>query len=275
MEPPAVSGRPDPADLARYVRQRTEFGAGTWVFENLTGTDALERARVARERAAERSGQAAAPRPEDARRPAGRERAESPPEPGATPPPAVPLPTALPELEEVAASCTRCRLAKTRRQVVFAEGNPKAKVMVVGEAPGANEDRTGLPFVGRAGRFLDLLLEAVDLSREESVYICNVVKCRPPGNRNPKPDEIAACASFLRGQIAAVRPRAILAVGGFAGQSLTGTTALVGKMRGRVSSCGGTPLIVTYHPSALLRNPGWTRAAWEDLQLLRSVLDGM
>lgn len=274
MEPPAVSGRLDPAELARYVRQRTEFGAGTWVFENLNGTEALERAREARRRAAERRSQTAGPPPADAARPSGRERTEAPPESGATPP-VVPLPTALPELEKAAASCTRCRLARTRRQVVFAEGNPKAKVMVVGEAPGANEDRTGLPFVGRAGRFLDLLLEAVDLSREESVYICNVVKCRPPGNRNPKPDEIAACASFLNGQIAAVRPRAILAVGGFAGQSLTGTTALVGKMRGRVSSCGGTPLVVTYHPSALLRNPGWTRAAWEDLQLLRSVLDGM
>ena len=274
MEPPAVSGRPDPAELARYVRQRTEFGAGTWVFENLTGKEALEHARQARGRAADTAGEAAGPRPADTSRAPARERREDPPESGATPPP-VPLPTALPELKEAAASCTRCRLAKTRRQAVFADGNPKAKVMVVGEAPGANEDRTGLPFVGRAGRFLDLLLEAVDLSREESVYICNVVKCRPPGNRNPKPDEIAACASFLRGQIAAVRPRAILAVGGFAGQSLTGTTALVGKMRGRVSSCGGTPLVVTYHPSALLRNPGWTRAAWEDLQLLRSVIDGM
>ena len=270
-----MTGAPDPAQLARYVRQRTEFGAGSWVFENLTGHEALERARQARRRAADTAGPAAGPGPPDGPRLPAPGHPEDPPGSGAPPPALPPLPAVLPELAEAAASCTRCRLSETRRQAVFADGNPRAKVMVVGEAPGANEDRTGLPFVGRAGRFLDLLLEAVDLSRKESVYICNVVKCRPPGNRNPKPDEIAACASFLQGQIAAVRPRAILAVGGFAGQSLTGTSARVGQMRGRVSSCGGTPLVVTYHPSALLRNPGWTRAAWEDLQLLRSVLDGM
>ena len=137
-----MSGRPDPAELARYVRQRTEFGARTWVFENLTGKEALEHAREARGRASDTSGQAPGRDPADTPRPAGRKRPEDPRESSATPPPAA-LPTALPELKEAAASCTRCRLANTRRQVVFADGNPKAKVMVVGEAPGANEDRTG------------------------------------------------------------------------------------------------------------------------------------
>jgi DNA polymerase len=144
--------------------------------------------------------------------------------------------------------------------------------MVVGEAPGANEDRTGLPFVGAAGKLLNLLLATVDLSRQESVYICNVIKCRPPDNRNPRPDEIAACSPFLHRQIALVRPEVILAVGTFAAQLLTGQEWPLGKLRGEVYAYEGTPLIVTYHPAALLRNPGWTRSTWDDLQLLRQTL---
>jgi uracil-DNA glycosylase len=177
-------------------------------------------------------------------------------------------------LRDVATGCTRCGLSKGRTQVVFSDGAPNARLMVVGEAPGANEDETGLPFVGAAGKFLDLLLASVDLSREESVYICNVLKCRPPGNRNPEPSEIETCAPFLLKQIEVVAPRAILAVGSFSGQLLTGQekTAL-GKLRGRVHSYHGVPLVVTYHPAALLRNGNWTRAFWDDLQLLRDVLD--
>ncbi len=146
--------------------------------------------------------------------------------------------------------------------------------MVVGEAPGANEDRTGLPFVGQAGKFLDLLLAAVDLSREDSVYICNVLKCRPPGNRDPMADEIELCSPFLKRQIALVAPEVILAVGTFAAQLLTGTSRPLGKLRGSVYSYEGVPLVVTYHPAALLRNAGWTRSTWDDLQLLRQVMDG-
>ncbi|RMH16903.1 MAG: uracil-DNA glycosylase, partial [Gemmatimonadetes bacterium] len=174
----------------------------------------------------------------------------------------------------VAEVCTACGLAETRTHVVFSDGAPDARVMVVGEAPGANEDRTGLPFVGQAGKLLDLLLATVGLSRRESVYICNVLKCRPPGNRDPQPDEIAACVGFLKRQIELVRPEAILAVGTFAARALTGraNTAL-GKLRGTVHAYEGVPLVVTYHPAALLRNGGWTRATWDDLQLLRSVLD--
>jgi DNA polymerase len=178
------------------------------------------------------------------------------------------------EFKAVTESCQRCRLAKGRTQVVFSDGNPQARLMVVGEAPGANEDRTGLPFVGQAGKFLDLLLAAVDLSRRDSVYICNVLKCRPPGNRDPMADEIELCSPFLKGQIALVAPEVILAVGTFAAQLLTGTNRPLGKLRGSVYAYEGVPLVVTYHPAALLRNAGWTRSTWDDLQLLREVMDG-
>ena len=178
-----------------------------------------------------------------------------------------------PALRELALGCTRCGLAETRTQVVFSDGNPEARLVVVGEAPGANEDRTGLPFVGQAGQLLDLMLASVDLSRERSVYICNVLKCRPPGNRNPQPEEIRACSPFLKRQLALVRPEALLAVGTFAAQLLTSRDAPLGKLRGEVHSYEGIPLVVTYHPAALLRNSGWVRAAWDDLQLLRQVMD--
>ena len=146
--------------------------------------------------------------------------------------------------------------------------------MVVGEAPGAREDATGRPFVGRAGRLLDLMLASVGLSRSDSVYICNVLKCRPPGNRNPLPEEIESCAPLLKRQIDLVAPEVLLAAGTFAAQWLTGTNKPVGKLRGEVYSYQGVPLVVTYHPAALLRNPGWNRLGWEDLQLLRQVMDG-
>jgi len=176
------------------------------------------------------------------------------------------------QLREVALACTRCGLAEGRTQVVFSDGNPRARLVVVGEAPGANEDRTGLPFVGAAGKLLDLMLASIDLSRKDSVYICNVLKCRPPGNRNPQPEEIRACAPFLRRQLELVQPEALLAVGTFAAQLLTSSDAPLGKLRGEVHSYQGIPLVVTYHPAALLRNSGWTRATWDDLQLLRQVM---
>lgn len=177
-------------------------------------------------------------------------------------------------LREEAMGCTRCGLAETRTNVVFSDGSPSARLVVVGEAPGANEDRTGLPFVGAAGKLLDLILASVDLSREESVYICNVLKCRPPGNRNPQADEIAACSPFLKRQLALVQPEALLAVGTFAAQLLTGRDEALGRLRGEVHSYEGIPLVVTYHPAALLRNSGWVRPTWDDLQLLRRVMDG-
>ena len=176
-------------------------------------------------------------------------------------------------LKQVAESCERCRLSKGRTQVVFSDGNPQARLIIVGEAPGANEDRTGLPFVGQAGKLLDLLLASIDLSRRDTAYICNVLKCRPPANRDPMVDEIDLCAPYLRRQIALVAPEVILAVGTFAAKLLTGKNRPLGKLRGSVFSYEGVPLVVTYHPAALLRNPSWTRSTWNDLQLLREVLD--
>jgi DNA polymerase len=159
--------------------------------------------------------------------------------------------------------------------VVFSDGVPDARLVVVGEAPGANEDASGLPFVGAAGKYLDLLLGTVGLSREDSVYICNVLKCRPPGNRDPMPDEIEACAPYLKKQLELIRPQALLAVGSFAARLLTGSEKMaLGRLRGTVHSYEGVPLVCTYHPAALLRNPKWTRSFWDDLQLLRNLLDG-
>ena len=183
------------------------------------------------------------------------------------------LPEGYDTVRQEALSCTRCRLAEGRTQVVFSDGNPTGRLMVVGEAPGQREDETGLPFVGPAGQLLDLLLATVGLSRRESVYICNVLKCRPPGNRNPLPDEIELCSPYLRRQIELVQPEVILAVGTFSAQLLTGRPIALGKLRGSVYSYAGTPLVVTYHPAALLRNQSWTRATWDDLQLLRQVMD--
>jgi len=193
---------------------------------------------------------------------------------GAEPPKPLPvIPASYDKLRSEALACVRCRLAETRTQVVFSDGAVEARLVVVGEAPGASEDATGLPFVGPAGQFLDLLLKCVDLSREESVYICNVLKCRPPGNRNPLPDEISACAPFLERQLEVIAPQALLAVGTFAAQSLTGVQKPLGRLRGEVYAYRGIPLVVTYHPAALLRNAKWTRSFWDDLQLLRSVMD--
>ena len=146
-------------------------------------------------------------------------------------------------------------------------------MVCVGEAPGAVEDDTGRPFVGRAGQLLDLLLMSVGLRRDE-VYICNVLKCRPPGNRNPSPEEIATCSPFLLRQIELIDPEVVVAFGSFAAQTLLSTRDSIGRLRGRTHLYGRYPLVVTYHPAASLRNPGWKRPTWEDLQLVRRVLDG-
>jgi DNA polymerase len=178
----------------------------------------------------------------------------------------------LDTVRAVAERCVRCQLHETRQHVVFADGSPDARVMCVGEAPGANEDETGLPFVGRAGQLLDRLLLSVGFRRED-VYICNVIKCRPPGNRNPLEEEIERCSPFLRRQVALVAPEVIVAFGTFASRTLLDMRESLGRMRGRTHSYGGVPLIVTYHPAALLRNPNWTRPAWEDLQRVRRLLE--
>ena len=179
----------------------------------------------------------------------------------------------LQTLRSVAESCTRCGLHTTRTKVVFADGSDSARVLCVGEAPGANEDATGLPFVGRAGKLLDKLLLSVGFARAD-VFICNVLKCRPPGNRNPSPEEIELCSPFMLRQVELVSPSVIVAFGTFAAQTLLGTRESLRRLRGRTHLYRGYPLVVTYHPAALLRNPGWTRPAWEDLQLVRRIVDG-
>jgi DNA polymerase len=176
-------------------------------------------------------------------------------------------------LRAVAEACTRCGLHSTRTKVVFSDGAADASVLCVGEAPGANEDRTGLPFVGRAGKLLDRLLLSAGFPRSE-VFICNVLKCRPPGNRNPLPDEIESCSPFMLRQLELVGPTVIVAFGTFAAQTLLGCRDSLRHLRGRTHLYQGFPLVVTYHPAALLRNPGWTRPTWRDLQLARRIVDG-
>ncbi|NOZ78840.1 MAG: uracil-DNA glycosylase [Acidobacteria bacterium] len=173
--------------------------------------------------------------------------------------------TTLEELEALLDGCTRCDLAEKRRHIVFGEGNPHAAVMFVGEAPGADEDRTGRPFVGQAGKLLDAMIVAMGLRRED-VYIANVVKCRPPGNRDPKEPEKAACAPFLDRQIELIRPRVLVALGKPAANRLSGTSKPIGALRGRWLTYRGIPLLATYHPAYLLRNVHGKRAVWEDLK---------
>ena len=182
-----------------------------------------------------------------------------------------------PDLERLAAlvgTCTRCTLHESRKNPVFGEGAADARVVCVGEAPGKHEDESGRPFVGRAGRLLDRLLLSIGLPRT-SVYICNVLKSRPPRNRDPLPEEVAACAPYLLRQLALIEPEVIIAFGAFAARTLLETKSALGRLRGAVHRYSGYPVVVTYHPAALLRNPGWIRPTWEDLQIVRRMLDGV
>lgn len=182
------------------------------------------------------------------------------------------IPASLEVLVKEIAACTKCPLYATALNPVPGEGNPNADFMCVGEAPGATEDELGRPFVGAAGQLLTKILAAINLSRDD-VYICNVLKHRPPGNRNPAPDEVTACSPYLIRQIEIVKPKVILALGTFAAQTLLNTKTPIGKLRGQVHQYYGVPLVVTYHPAALLRNPSWKRPTWEDVQLARQILD--
>ena len=268
-----------PSDLLRrYLRQRAERGETELILDRF-GPEALHRLRTRSETPgpavpAPAGGAPAAP-------------VREPAEPTRPAPPARALPSmgaaaetarrlvpvgSLEALRDQVMDCHDCGLCDGRSTVVFGEGNPRARVVVVGEAPGAEEDRTGRPFVGRAGKLLDLLLASAGFPRE-SVYICNVLKCRPPGNRDPLPDEVAACSPHLRRQVELIGPRAIVAFGTFAAQTLLESSVPIGRLRGGVHEYQGVPLVPTYHPAALLRNPGWLRPVWEDLQRLRSLVD--
>jgi DNA polymerase len=186
---------------------------------------------------------------------------------------AQPLVWSLKAIREDIGDCTRCKLSTLgRRQVVFGVGNPDADLLFVGEAPGADEDVQGEPFVGRAGQLLTKMIEAMGFARGD-VYIANVVKCRPPGNRNPEPDEIESCEPFLFRQIETIRPKVIVALGAFAARTLLKTQDPISRLRGRVYDYHGAKLIPTFHPSFLLRSPGQKKYAWEDLKKALAVID--
>jgi DNA polymerase len=204
-----------------------------------------------------------------------------------SPPPAAPFPLiktssffeqlervandSLPAIREDIGECTRCRLHKTRRHIVFADGNPNADLVFVGEGPGADEDATGIPFVGRAGKLLTQMIEAMGLQRKD-VYICNVVKCRPPENRQPQPDEVATCSPFLVRQLEVVNPKVIVCLGATAAQTLLETTTGISKFRGQWMDFRGKKLLATYHPAYLLRNPPAKSEVWKDLQKVMAEL---
>ncbi len=166
--------------------------------------------------------------------------------------------------------CRRCKLHKSRKHIVFGDGNPEARLVFVGEGPGHEEDVQGLPFVGRAGQLLTKIINAIDLRRED-VYICNIIKCRPPGNRNPDRDEIASCLPFLQRQLKSIRPQYICALGTFAAQTLLQTKTPISKLRGTFHPYQGIQLMPTYHPAFLLRNPNKKRDVWEDVQKLQAA----
>ena len=179
------------------------------------------------------------------------------------------------QLADAVAHCTACKLSATRTQGVLGVGDRNADWLVIGEAPGADEDRVGEPFVGQAGKLLDAMLAAIGLKRGENVYIANVLKSRPPGNRNPEPDEVAACRPYLLAQIELIRPKLILALGRFAAQSLLDTDEAIARLRGRVHQFQNVPLVVTYHPAYLLRNLPDKARAWEDLCLARRTMQAL
>lgn len=270
--------------LRIYLEQRRDLGESELLLDSMTVEEALRTlgavgrgpvAQSPRERAGEQSGdwrevltQAAVPE------------AAPPPTPGLVADSAgdelfnseIMRHTSLKGIADAVESCTRCPLYKTANKGVPGTGAEKARLVCVGEAPGANEDETGLPFVGAAGNLLTKILAAVDLTREE-VFITNVVKHRPPGNRNPMPNEIEACSPYLVRQLELISPKVIVAFGTFAAQTLLNTRTPIGKLRGEVHRYHGIPLVVTYHPAALLRNPSWKRPTWEDVKLARRILD--
>jgi DNA polymerase len=178
----------------------------------------------------------------------------------------------LASVREEIGDCQRCRLASTRKTIVFGQGNPNARLMFVGEAPGADEDEQGLAFVGKAGQLLTRIIEAIGMTRED-VWICNVLKCRPPQNRNPEPDEVIACQPFLEKQIDAIRPQVLVGLGKFGAHWLLKTAEPITRLRGRMGQYKGITVMPTYHPAYLLRNPGAKKDVWEDMKVVRALLN--
>lgn len=227
--------------LIRYLRQRAELGEREVILERQRASQLLERLYGAGAAGPARPATAAAA-------------------------------NAFEALRAEVLGCSRCRLAEGRTTVVFGEGDAEADLLVVGEAPGYEEDRSGRPFVGPAGQLLDKMLAAIGFRRDE-VFICNVLKCRPPRNRDPVADEVASCRPYLRRQVELIQPKVICAFGRFAAQTLLDTELSLNRLRGVTHEFMGVPVVVSYHPAALLRNASWKRPAWEDLQALRRVYD--
>ena len=274
---------------ADWREQLRASGAGP---AKLAGARSAPEPRTHPDREKEPQGMEQSPAPGAAAAPSGKAARAPDPGPAAAPPLPVPAPTgisvgvsgrqlfggpfahleSLGAIAETVVKCTRCPLHATATNPVPGEGNPNAELVVVGEAPGANEDASGRPFVGAAGQLLTKILEAINLRRED-VFICNVLKHRPPDNRNPLPNEVEACSPYLVRQIELIRPKAILALGLFAAQTLLNSKLPLVRLRESVHQYYGIPLIVTYHPAALLRNPNWKRPTWEDVKLARRILD--
>jgi uracil-DNA glycosylase len=180
-------------------------------------------------------------------------------------------PETLETIQTDLGDCRRCRLSQSRKHIVFGAGDPHARLVFVGEGPGYDEDQKGEPFIGAAGRLLTKIIEAIKHTRDQ-VYICNIIKCRPPGNRNPLPDEIEACLPFLKRQLSVIKPDVICALGTFAAQALLDTTLPISKLKGRFHDYNGIRVLPTYHPAYLLRNPGKKREVWEDMKILMKAL---
>ena len=273
--------------LRVYLEQRRELGESELLLDSMTVEEAL---RTIGAMGKSPAGAKLTPRELGETRAADWRSAIASPRPAVVPPPEAPAGitvagandelfdtdimrhASLTSIAKAVEACTRCPLFKTATRGVPGEGDPKARLVCVGEAPGANEDETGRPFVGQAGGLLTKILAAVNLTREE-VFITNVVKHRPPGNRNPAPGEIEACSPYLVRQLELIKPKVIVAFGTFAAQTLLNTKTPIGKLRGEVHRYHGIPLVVTYHPAALLRNPSWKRPTWEDVKLARRILD--
>lgn len=247
--------------LVRYLTQRGELGQREWFLEESTAAEVLERLRTSDIETVS---------PAMGAGPAGPAMVREMPHPAEAGAPETG--SAFESLRADVLSCTLCRLAQGRTTVVFGEGDQNADLLVVGEAPGFEEDRSGRPFVGPAGQLLDKMLAAIGFQRSE-VFICNVLKCRPPKNRDPGADEVAACRPYLRKQVELIQPKAVCAFGRFAAQTLLKTEMSLGRLRGATHDFMGIPVVATYHPAALLRNAQWKRPAWEDLQLLRRIYD--
>jgi uracil-DNA glycosylase len=277
----------------RYLRQQIELGgaevvlstAGQWgsgavgqESDRTTGQENSKEAKQLNEQASERSG-ATLPRSPAAQLPRWKQGCPPIPGPGLS----VESPShvlddelvRLSTLEEVAERIRTthcCALCPSRTNAVPGEGNSQARLFLVGEGPGATEDAQGRPFVGQAGNLLNGILEAIEVPRD-SVYITNIVKCRPPQNRKPLPDEIAACIPYLHRQIEIVQPKVLLALGSTAAEAMLGVRKSLGELRGKVHTYNGIPLVVTYHPAALLRNPNWKKPTWDDVRIARQLLD--